>query len=211
MIAEILKNLQKELALFLISIAIATLMIVVSQSWWQSARNDRDMAANDLLDAKQRYYTALDQKKLLEEFENAFSQLVEQGIIGNEQRLSWVDAIETITADNKIPYIKYKIDKRQPAHSQTLTENYPGIDLFKSKMTLDMQLLHEGDLYTIINALNSRAKGLFDVNSCTIIRNPAQVSSLIKSTTDKNFSVVCELSWYTMQKKALPLSRGDNI
>jgi hypothetical protein len=211
MTSVILKNLQKELTLFLVSIAIATLIIVISQSWWQSARNDRDMAANDLLEAKQRYYTALDQKKLLEEFENKFLQLEELGVIGNEQRLSWVDAIETITADNKIPYIKYKIDKRQPANSQTLTENYPGIDLFKSKMILDMQLLHEGDLYTIINALNARAKGLFDVNSCTIIRNPAQVTSLIQSTTDKNFSVVCELNWYTMQKKTLSLSRGDNI
>ncbi len=69
-------------------------------------------------------------------------------------------------------------------------------------MKLDMQLLHEGDLYTILNALQRQTDGLFDTESCTINRNPTSIESLLDSATNKNFSANCEINWYTMQKKA---------
>lgn len=100
--------------------------------------------------------------------------------------------------------------KRQILSSNEITQNYPGIQLSKSVMTLNMQLLHEGDLYTIINNLHNNAKGLFDIKSCAIVRNLSQSNSLAESETDKNFSAKCELNWYTLQQAvpALP-TRGD--
>lgn len=206
MITSFLKNLQKELATFLISIAVATLLIVVSHSWWQTSYNNKFNAEADLNEAKQRYYTAINQKLLLKEFEEKYEQLISSGIVGDEQRLNWVDTIEKITILNKIPYLKYKIDKRQSLNSNDISQKYPGIELLKSNMTLDMQLLHEGDLYTIINNLHKNAKGLFDIKSCAIIRNITQLESLVDSQTDKNFSAKCELNWYTMQKSTVDLT-----
>ncbi|MCW9047270.1 MAG: hypothetical protein OQK46_04255 [Gammaproteobacteria bacterium] len=202
-----LKNLQKELAFFMISIALATLFFVISQSWWQTSYNNKNNAVADLNEAKQRYYTAISQKQLLEKFEEKYKQLQSDGIVGDEQRLNWVDTIENITTLNKIPYLKYKIDKRETVNSNQISQLYPGIQLLKSTMTLEMQLLHEGDLYTVINSLHEKAKGLFDIKSCAIIRNMTQIESLVDSETDKNFSAKCELNWYTMQKNivALPI------
>lgn len=211
MILSILKNLQKELATFLICIAIATVMFVVSNSWWQTSLNNKQLAEADLNEARERYFTAINQKKLLKLFEDKYVHLKKMGIIGDENRLNWVDSIEKITAENKIPYLKYKINKRQTAGSAELNKNYPQIELFKSTMTLQMQLLHEGDLYTVINALDKRALGLFDIKSCNITRNPTQAQSLLESTTDKNFSANCELNWYTMQKKSSPVFNGEEI
>lgn len=206
MILDFFKNLQKELATFLISIAVATLLIVVSHSWWQTSYSHKINAEADLNQAKERYYTAINQKQLLKQFEEKYKQLISSGIVGDEQRLNWVDTIEKITTLNKIPYLKYKIDKRQNLNSNDISQNYPGIQLLKSTMTLEMQLLHEGDLYTIINSLHKNAKGLFDIKSCAIVRNATQIESLVDSQTDKNFSAKCELNWYTMQKSTVALT-----
>ena len=194
------KNLQKELATFLISVVVATILFVVSNSWWQTSYNNKVMAEDNLTEAKERYYSAINQKQLLKQFEEKYKQLISSGIVGDEDRLNWVDTIEKITANNKIPYLKYKIDKREQLNSNEINQTYPGIQLLKSTMTLDMQLLHEGDLYTIINSLHNKAKGLFDIKSCAIVRNTTQAESLVDSHTDKNFSAKCVLNWYTMQK-----------
>jgi len=209
MILSILNNLHKELSTFLISIVISIIIIVISNSWWQTSYDEKTMAQSTLIQAKDRYYTALDQKKLLEKFEEKYDQLKSSGIVGEENRLNWVDSIENITSSNKIPYIKYSIAKRIALNSPQIAQNFPGITLYKSAMTLEMQLLHEGDLYTVLNSLEKMAKGLFDIQNCTIIRNSTQVESLIDSQTNKNFSSKCELNWYTMQTKtaALPVRR----
>ena len=209
MMLSIFNNLHKELSIFLISIVISTIIIVISNSWWQTSYDEKTMAQSTLLQAKDRYYTALNQKKLLEKFEEKYDQLKSAGIVGEENRLNWVDSIEKITSSNKIPYIKYSIAKRIALKSPQLAQNYPGITLYKSAMTLEMQLLHEGDLYTVLNSLEKKAKGLFDIKNCTIIRNSTQVESLIDSQTNKNFSSKCELNWYTMQTKTatLPVRR----
>jgi len=199
------KNLQKELATFLISIAVATILFVVSNSWWQTSYNNKVMAEDNLTEAKERYYSAINQKQILKEFEKKYKQLISSGIVGDEDRLNWVDTIEKITANNKIPYLKYKIDKRQELKSDEINQKYPGIQLLQSTMSLDMQLLHEGDLYTVINSLHDNAKGLFDIKSCAIIRNTTQIESLVDSQTDKNFSAKCELNWYTMKKGVVTL------
>ena len=210
MTLDFFKNLHKEVATFLICVAIATIFFVVSQSWWQTSYDNKINAEADLNEAKERYYTAINQKQLLKEFEEKYEQLISTGIVGDEQRLNWVDTIEKITTLNKIPYLKYKIDKRQVFNSNVISQNYPGIDLLKSTMTLEMQLLHEGDLYTIINNLHDKAKGLFDIKSCAIIRNVTEIESLVDSQTDKNFSAKCELNWYTMQKSVVVLTEQDD-
>lgn len=104
MIFNLLKNLPKELSVFIISLIIAALFFAISYSWWQTAYNTKVMAQDNLSEAKQRYYSAIDQKKLLTLFEEKYKQLITSGIVGDEDRLNWIDALEKITSHNKIPY-----------------------------------------------------------------------------------------------------------
>ena len=211
MIIDLLKNLPKELSVFLITIAFSTIIILISHSIWQSSAENKQAAQHNLESAKQRYYTALDRKKLLEEFSSKYEQLTNSGIVGNEHRLNWVDIIERTTKNFQIPYLKYKIDKQKSITSPNLTQSYPGLDLLYSIMTLELQLLHEGDLYTVLNSLEKQAKGLFDVQNCLIVRNLTQSADLLDSRSDKNFSAKCTLNWYTMKKKSLAIPvQSDN-
>ena len=212
MTLQILKNLSREFTVFFICLIIATVIFIFSDSMLESSRENKKREQQSLDEAKNRYYTALDRKRLLEEFEQSYIQLQKTGIVGDEDRLNWVDTIETITATHKIPYLKYKIDKQQLVNSAQLQQKYPGIDVFYSAMTLEMQLLHEGDLYAVINNLEKTANGLFDIQSCIINKNPTQSESILDSPTDKNFAAICVLNWYTMKKKsvALPVRKNRN-
>ena len=210
---DFFKAMQKELTVFLLSIVIATSIIVISHSILQSSIENKTTQNTALINVKQRYYTAIERRQLLEEFESRFISLQKAGIATTEDRLNWVDVITNMTKDKKIPYLKYKIDKQIKVKPGSLSSRYPDIDVYKSTMTLNMQLLHEGDLYTIINHLDRKAKGLFDVESCTIAKNQTQNTPLLEKDSDKNFASVCVLNWYTMQKKtmALPTRRRPNV
>lgn len=201
---ETIKRLQKELGIFLLSLAIATTLVVVSMLYWESAFEDKQMSKNNLAGAKEKYYLAIDRKRLLKEFESEYNKLIKEGVVGDEHRLNWIDIVEQTTKKEKIPYVKYKINKQATATESELGALYPGIDIFKSSMMLDMQLLHEGDLYTVINKLNDNAKGLFNVESCNLMRNQYTSGSVLENKTDKNFTAKCSLVWYTMREKTAP-------
>ena len=213
MTANFFNAMKKELTVFLLSIIIAVSIIVISHSVLETAIENKKSQEASLENTKQRYYTAIQRRQLLEKFEEKFIALQKTGIAGKEDRLNWVDAISDIVIFNKIPHLKYSIKKQEKIKSSDLNTRYPDIDIFKSTMQLNMQLLHEGDLFTILNNLDKSAKGLFDIQSCSLVKNTAQYSSLLDKDTDKNFAAVCVLNWYTMQKKTrpLPIRRNPNV
>ncbi len=185
--------------------------VVVSQTLWSSSKETMQSAQSDLDYARQRYYTAIDRKRLLAMYETKYQLLINNGIVGDENRLNWVNVIESATVIFQIPYVKYRIEKRQLVSSAHLSTRYPGIQLYKSAMTFEMQLLHEGDLFSIINHLDKAAEGLFDVQSCSINRNHSNEISLLDSTTGKNFTALCKLNWYTMKKQTTAVQNLSNI
>ena len=213
MIQIMLKKLQKEIGIFLAALAVSIVLVIVSQMYWETVSKDKQVAEDTLYEAKEKYRTALNRKRLLEEFENKFKQLGADGVVGDEQRLNWIDVIESTTKQEKLPYVKYKIDKQTSVVDQKLKSTYPGIDVYKSEMILEMDLLHEGDLYTLINNLEDKAKGLFDVSACRLRRNNSSIPSVLETNTDKNFSAFCRLNWFTMKQKpvaALAYSDDEN-
>jgi hypothetical protein len=194
-----LKPLQKELLIFIICLLLAGTVVFISYSTLQTARENLSVQQQTLDAAKARYYLAVENKALLDKFSGRYAELPEKNIVGEENRLSWVDAIETTAKQLKLPHLKYRIEKRQALDAPPLKQSFPGIDVFFSSMTLEMQLLHEGDLYRFIDRLQNRASGLFNVEHCAMKKNSTLHVSVLQSGTDKNFSTACVLHWYTLQ------------
>jgi len=213
MIMLMIKNLQKEMGIFLIAMVAAVILIGGSRIYWQTVLEEKQVADDQLMEAKEKYRTALDRKKLLKEFGDRYKQLVKSGIVGDEQRINWIDELEKSTRQKKIPYVKYKIDKQKTLKQPELAGAYPGIDVFQSTMILNMELLHEGDLYAVINHLQAKAKGLFDISQCTVHRNNRTATNVLETKTDKNFSARCQLNWFTIKQQsanALAYSNNEN-
>ncbi|HEY9200200.1 MAG TPA: hypothetical protein VIQ81_01270 [Gammaproteobacteria bacterium] len=197
-----LKPLQKELLIFIVCLLLAAVVVFLSYTTLQTARENRATQQQTLNAAKNRYYLAVKRKALLDEFSLRYAKLPQKNIVGDENRLSWVDTIETIAEQLPLPYLKYRIEKREPLDDNALKKSFPGIDVFYSSMSLEMQLLHEGDLYRLLDQLQNKANGLFDVQRCSMHKNNAVGSSVLESRTSKNFSSVCVLNWYTLQAAA---------
>jgi len=194
-----LKPLQKELLIFIICLLLAGTVIFISYNALQTARDNLSAQQQTLDAAKDRYYLAVEHKALLDKFASRYAELPQKNIIGEENRLSWVDAIETTAERLQLPHLKYRIEKRQPLDAASLKKSFPGIDVFFSSMTLEMQLLHEGDLYRFLDQLKNRANGIFSVERCAIQKNLTVAASVLQSNTSQNFSTVCVLNWYTLQ------------
>ncbi len=193
----ILKNTKKEIIILLSCMLISSATLIFFHSFMTSSLNKNLAATSQLKHARESYYDAVINKALLEKYEPHYNKLKNTGIIGNEHRLNWINNIDNIALKYNISHLRYKIDKRQNISTEELSIKYPDIKIYKSAMTLQMQLLHEGDLYTILSNINNNPFGLFDIQTCTIQRNNHLAELNLKN--NRNFSASCLLYWYTFQ------------
>ena len=103
---------------------------------------------------------SVENNQIIDEFESNFLKLVNQGVVGEEDRLSWFETIQNTAKRRGMPLVKYSISSQQVLTEDNLKSKYNGIDVYKSMMTLDITMAHEGDLFALLNDLE-KADGLW--------------------------------------------------
>ena len=199
----IIKAIQGDIVRFLLAVIFSVLCVGGSYYYYQSINEERNIAENNLNSIKIKYAKADESKKTVEEFKKRYEKLKSIEITGIENRLNWIDLIDNTSRNEGIPYVKYKISQQEKVADKQLASKYSGIDVYQSKMQLDMRMLHEGDLYALIKVLDDHAKGLFDIHSCEIRRSKSDSPSVINTGTNRNFFSTCLLNWYTMKPKGI--------
>jgi hypothetical protein len=186
------KNLKREIQIFIAALLFAvfaagTLLFIQQNTGtqWQQTRNQ-------LQQATQRYQTASDQKLILEHYQQRFTALKNSNILGEEQRIDWVEAIQSSSTRHAIPSVKFSLSQRASAE---LPEDVTSIAVYVSQMRLEMNLLHEGDLYNLFADLDNGAQGIYGIKSCALKQEGKQA---IESTFTSSLNGICELYWYTM-------------
>jgi hypothetical protein len=74
-----------------------------------------------------------------------------------------------------------------------------GVDVKSSPMDLSMGMLHEEDLFAVLEGLRLSIKNLFTVDSCEINRNSDVNKSL--DTKQANLRTNCTIRWVTIDAK----------
>ncbi|MEF8725218.1 MAG: hypothetical protein V5B30_22600 [Candidatus Accumulibacter delftensis] len=122
-----------------------------------------------------------------------FKQLQERGIIGDEQRLDWVELLKEIRDQHRLIDLRYEIAP------QRMLEGQLGNDFvfFASSMKLELKLLHEEDLIRLLDDLRRQAKALIRVKSCRIERLPATGEQ--RGGGRANLLADCEIEWLTLR------------
>jgi hypothetical protein len=88
-------------------------------------------------------YLAVDQEDMIiREQYPRFVELVRKGVIGNEQRLNWIEVLKRTAAITKIPSLRYEIAAREQFKPDFVLATGP-YQVRVSKMKLDLGLLHE--------------------------------------------------------------------
>jgi len=132
-------------------------------------------------------------RDLLADIGTQFENIKVQGFYGDEDRLSWVEVLKVVSDRLKLPNLKYSISPQEKI-LKISDNSVPGFFLSQSIMSIEADLLHEGDMLDISEAL-SMQPGLFRLQGCEL--NKGESSSVYKNK--KNMTLKCSLAWHTVE------------
>lgn len=143
-------------------------------------------------------------KTLLADIGTRFESVRLNGFYGAEDRLSWGEALKGAAQRLKLPNLKYSIAPQEQV-VDVAVGYLPGLILSESVMKIEADLLHEGDLLTITEALSKQA-GSFRLLGCALDK----IEEISIRNIQKNVSLNCTLAWYTVKYDASEESEVDD-
>ena len=144
--------------------------------------------------AYSRYAHVDNEKRDIRNFQQRYIELRERGLIGEEKRLEWVDAIRQTQEQRKLLPLSYEIDPQQPVRLESALD-LGEYQLQGSRMRLHMELLHEMDLFDFLGDLRERS--FFAVQDCSIKRLGV-VAGAPGVAVGPTLGADCTLNWITM-------------
>lgn len=119
-----------------------------------------------------------------------FSRLQRRGMIGEEQRLDWVELLKSIRDRHRLLDLRYEIAPQRALDAQ------PGgtLSFYASAMKIELKLLHEEDLTRLLGDLQQQAGPLIQVKSCKVSRLPRA-----SGDSAAQLQAACQIDWITLR------------
>lgn len=186
-------------ALLMTIVAMATLV-----QHTQSNAQAQDMRHQDqvrkLNEAKSKFRSSGQEKETIIRYLPEYQRLIEIGFVGEEKRIEWLDALRSVHEQARLFKVDYSIDK-QSVFKTTLPLDLGPFTVQSSTMTLSLDMLHEGDLLTLLDGLNASAHAPYILRQCEIRR---LVTQLKTNVMQASFQASCELDWITLHEPLAP-------
>ncbi|MES2625946.1 MAG: hypothetical protein V4628_11760 [Pseudomonadota bacterium] len=126
-----------------------------------------------------------------------FQSLQMSGVIGAEDRLQLLESLAQIRAQHELLPISINIGEQAEytlPYTNTLGDTGKPIKLRSSVLSMDIPLLHEGDLARLMNDLLASSP-LLQPASCRIATNNAANTNFYY--LNRHFNAACSMYWYT--------------
>ncbi|MDD5299122.1 MAG: hypothetical protein PHD65_01355 [Gallionella sp.] len=161
------------------------------------AQQDQYDAQRLLHEAQSRLATVRQDLENMSAYSGEYAVMEEHKIIGDEQRLDWIEGLEKLRLKNLVADFHYNI-----APQKNYTE-IPPIDsgnfhVRYSEMKLHFDLLHEAQLLDFFDALRSQIKGRYQLEGCVLQRGAADESG------SPRLSAECGGGWITLKNRNAP-------
>lgn len=154
---------------------------------------------NLLNQARQKYQSSGLEKETIMQYLPAYNDLLASGFIGEERRIEWIETLRQIHHQHKLFSIDYSIGLQENYKTPFLS-NLGAFVLHRSVMKLNLDMLHEGDLLTLLDGLQEQSTP-FIVRECEISR---PIGALINSrNVSANLKAACEIDWLTLRDPQL--------
>ncbi len=190
------------LIMLALALLLGAVVVYVSDGVLAEAQQAKIIADREWSEALRKLERTKNEQEDLQGYYHQYQALVEQNVIGQERRLDWIETIEKIRNQLNIFSVKYKLE---PQETLNLDTNSPSnsFDLYRSNMTLDFSLLHEGQLLDFFDALSAEAIGMYLLESCSLTRN-----DLIRQLRfTPNIQAECSLAWVTLNEKSQKVNK----
>lgn len=148
----------------------------------------------ELIEAKNRITRSGQERGIIERYIEPYRELERNGIVGEERRIGWIDALRAANQEADLYGVEYQVSPQQ-AYSFSGEVGAGPLTIHQSLMKLRFELLHEGDLFRFFDALAAQKVGRFSVNQCTLTRLPVDLAVPVNQPT---LSAQCDLAWITI-------------
>ena len=187
--------LRSALVLFVGAAALGASLLAGSAVFESRMERDYLYHSERLAEISRRYLAVDEEEKVIRDYLPRFVELDKNGLSGEERRLSWIETLQDAGDTLRLPSLGYEIKAQKPYRPGAAS--LPGrYRVFVSEMTLSMQLLHEGDLFALIELLDERAQGVYTVSSCEMTRNFVELTD---NPVAGNITAACLLEWFTVK------------
>ncbi len=191
------KKLQNAIIALVLAIALAVGLVLYTMQMSQTSLTEKQTQENQLAQARQKFQSAGLEKSTISQYLPQFQNLIKEGYIGEEKRIEWVDTLRSIHQEQKMFSIDYNIEKQEP-YTPNFALNLGALKLRKSEMKIKLNMLHEGDILTLLDTLKAKQASPFIVRSCVITQN----TPTIEQKFNANLLAECELDWLTLAEPA---------
>jgi len=181
--------------LFIVILLFSASIVIVSNTYQEYAYDGREAAKRDMRSWKNKIDIAKESENIIDQYEERYLALLSNNIVGEENRLNWLETIQATANVRNMPSVKYNVSSQKLVEDKTGQHQAKGLKVYRSEMALNMKMAHEGDLFAMLNALTEKAQGLYVVEDCQI---ESSVKSLSKNS--ENMSADCTLGWYTFKQ-----------
>lgn len=167
--------------------------------WLKMEDTSKILAQSQLADAQQRVATALEDRHDLAAYKSAYEGLIQNHILGSEERLPWIEHYTHLTAIGNPVTLELTLEPQRVFESppkQTLGD----MQFYASRLNLQAELIHDGDFYKLLAGLRS-VTGAHIVRACSVARKSGESGS---EANPANLDLKCEVDLMTINKTAPP-------
>ena len=173
----------------------------VSSYYYASAYRDNQRAQTEFKRMSERYLNVDREALIIEQRYPRFQALFNAGVLGAEDRLSWVESLKAAGKELGMDRLDYRVDPRKTYDGPLKLKAAP-FEIAMSRMHITATLLHEGDLPRLLERIAATARGFMLPRECELQREGGtQVVAtgvLGPSALGVRVSMVCELDWITI-------------
>ena len=163
------------LAVF-IAVLLSAAFLYGNGQYAAQTRQEWRAAQARLDDARRQLASAQEDRQNMATYAEKYVALTNSGIIGDGQRLDWMEGLEKLRQQQHVTSFRYNIAP-QKTHASILPIDSANFDIQYSEMNLEFDLLHEGQLLNFFAALHHQVKGHFQLESCTLKRRAGNEAS----------------------------------
>ncbi|MDP2142509.1 MAG: hypothetical protein Q8J80_00105 [Gallionella sp.] len=168
-----------------------------SSQYAAQSQQDRRNAQSRLDDARRHLASAQEDRENMAAYAEKYMTLTNSGIIGDGQRLDWMEGLERLRQQHLVASFSYNIAP-QKTHVPVLPIDSGDFDIQYSEMSLAFELRHEGQLLNFFSALREQVKGHYQLEGCTLQRQNSDENAGIASS----LRAECRGGWITLKNRS---------
>jgi hypothetical protein len=185
------KKLQTPIMLLVLMLCVASVLINRAMHFEETQQSLLNAQNKQLSITQQKYRSSGSEKQDIITFLPQYKALIAKGFIGEERRQVWIQSLHHIQQQFTLFPIKYQLNPLE----QTSLAFFPSLGNFtlnKSSMKLNFDLLHEGDILKLTEALASQQYANWLLRECDLNR------MLQPQENGANLTANCTVDWFTL-------------